>query len=197
MPRCHEQESDASDDEQECAESGEEGGGADNASNADNSHVGQMPEVAQIPQAIHCEEDSGGGASFDGNHVGQTVPLACVEIDHYVVRPGCVRRLVMHMVDPAATDDDAKRFCVIECVSLDAEHAPDECKHTRFAELQEAIDHLRGDSKKKVGRIAVRSKDPNVAGNTRPAPSSKTQKRKYDQLSRHGTETDMRAKNSR
>jgi hypothetical protein len=181
MPRCHEQESDASDDEQECAESGEEGGGADNASNADNSHVGQMPEVAQIPQAIHCEEDSGGGASFD----------------HYVVRPGCVRRLVMHMVDPAATDDDAKRFRVIECVSLDAEHAPDECKHTRFAELQEAIDHLRGDSKKKVGRIAVRSKDPNVAGNTLPAPSSKTQKRKYDQLSRHGTETDMRAKNSR
>jgi len=196
MPRFREEDSNASDCDQECAESGEEGGDSENASNADKADVGRVPEVAQNLQAVRCEEDS--GVLYDGNHAAQTSPFACVEIEHYVVGPGCVRRLVMHMpVDPAVTGDATERFEVIECVSSDAELGADEYKHTRFGDVQKAIDHLRSEGKHMDGCITRRNKNPNVACNTIPTPCSKPGKRRHDQHSRHGIQKVVRAVKSR
>ena len=196
MPRCHEEDSNASDCDQECAESGEEGGDSDNASNADKADVGRVPEDAQNLQAARCEEDS--GSLYDDNHAAQTSPLACVEIEHYVVGPGCVRRLVMHMaVDPVVTGDATERFEVIECVSSDAEPGADEYKHTRFADVQKAIDHLRSEGKHVDGRNTTRTKKPNITSNTFPTSCSKTGKRKQDQLNSNSTQKVVRAVKSR
>jgi len=192
MPRCPEPQSDVDDDDEGCSESGEEKAGSDNASNTDRSHVGQAREVAQTEQTEREAEDS--GTLGDGD---ATLSLACVEIEQYVVHAGCVRRLVMHMVDASATGDDAKRFEVIECVSSDAAREVDTYKHMRFADIQDAVGHLRGDCKSHDTNIAVGTKNQKAVGNTRPALSSKPTKRKYDQLSRKDTEKVTRAGNTR
>jgi len=68
------------------------------------------------------------------------MPIGCYEIEHQVLRSGCVRRLLMHTVD---ITNDSKRFEVVQSLQPPAVDGQDNYEHLYFSDIQHAINSVR------------------------------------------------------